>query len=144
VNLQFTLQQDESADNPHPDPIVSPPLYGKWYALAERLDVRGSGWVNELNRDPRLRAPAGAGTEVVQQEQERLMQQAWAQLGDLLQTNQKIRQFQLAWMSTFVSFQRNVVAQPLDQFLTFTHPVHGRVLGSPTTIAHQVKVSRLP
>jgi len=144
VNLQFTLQQDESAENPHPDPIVSPPLYGRWYALADRLDVRGSGWVNELNRDPRLRAPAGTGTQVVQQEQERLMQQAWAQLGDLLQTNQKIRQFQLAWMSTFVSFQRNVAAQPTDQFLTFTQPVHSRVLGSPTTIAHQVKASRLP
>ena len=73
--------------------------------MAERLDVReGAGWVNELNRDPRLRTPAGAGTQVIQKEQEKFMQQAWAQLGDLLQANQKIRQLQLAWMSTFVSY----------------------------------------
>ncbi len=145
VNLQFSLQQPETATNPHPDPIVSPPLCGKWYTMAERLDVRqGGGWVDELNRDPRLRTPAGAGTEVVQKEQEKLMQQAWAQLGDLLQTNQKIRQFQLAWMSTFVTFQKNVLPQPVDQFLTFTHAVQSRVLGSPTTIARQVRESRLP
>jgi hypothetical protein len=145
VNLQFTLQQAETSDNPHPDPIVSPPLHGKWYAMAERLDVRqGIGWVDELNRDPRLRTPAGAGTQVIQKEQDKFMQQAWAQLGELLQANQKIRQFQLAWMSTFVSYQKHVLPQPADQLLTFTHAVQSRVLGSPTTIASQVKDSRLP
>lgn len=145
VNLQFNLQQTETPDNLHPDPFVSPPLYGKWYAMAERLDVQqGAGWVNEINRDPRLRTSAGAGTQVVQKEQERLMQQAWAQLGELLQTNQKIRQFQLAWMSTFISYQRHVLPQPADQLLTFTHAVQTRVLGSTTTIARQVKDSRLP
>lgn len=145
VNAQFNLQQAESPDNRHPDPIVSPALYGKWYAMTERLDVRqGTGWVNELNRDPRLRTPAGAGTQVIQKEQEKFMQQAWAQLGELLQANQKIRQFQLAWMSTFVSYQRHVLPQPADQLLTFTHAVQTRVLGSPTTIAKQVKDSRLP
>lgn len=144
VNLQFTLQQEESPDNPHPDPIVSPPLYGKWYALAERLNKQESGWVNELNRDPRLRIPAGAGTQVIQKVQERFMQQAWAQLGDLLQANQKIRQLQLACMTSFVAYRKNVIPQPVDQLVTFTHAVHRRVLGSPTTIAKQVKDSRLP
>jgi hypothetical protein len=143
VNLQFDLQQP-SAD-PHPDPIVSPPLYGRWYAMAERLDVKqGVGWVDELNRDPRLRTPAGAGTQVIQKEQEKFMQQAWAQLGELAQTNQKIRQLQLAWMSTFVSYRKHVLPQPADQFLTFTHAVQARVLGSPTTIAKQLAGSRLP
>jgi hypothetical protein len=145
VNLQFDLQQPETSDNPHPDPIVSPPLYGRWYAMAESLDVRqGTGWVNELNRDPRLRTPAGTGTQVIQKEQEKFMHQAWAQLGDLLQTNQKIRQFQLAWMSSFVAYRKNVLPQATDQLLTFTQAVQSRVLGSPTTIAAQVKASRLP
>ena len=145
VNLQFNLQQEESAENPHPDPIVSPPLYGRWYAMAERLDVEGgTGWVDELNRDPRHRTPAGAGTQVIQKEQEKFMQQAWAQLGDLLQANQKIRQLQLAVMSSFVAYQKNVLPQPPDRLLTFTHAVQPRVLGSPATIARQVKDSRLP
>jgi hypothetical protein len=146
VNLQFNFQQEESPENPHhPDPIVSPPLYGKWYAMAEKLEMRqGTGWVNELNRDPRLRTPAGAGTQVIQKKQEKFMQQAWAQLGDLLQANQKIRQLQLAWMSTFVVYQKNILPQPADQLLTFTHAVQRRVPGSATTIARQVKDSRLP
>lgn len=143
VNLQFDLQQPSG--DPHPDPIVSPPLYGRWYAMAERLEaLAGGGWVNELNRDPRLRTPAGVGSQVIQTEQEKFMQQAWAQLGELAQTNQKIRQLQLAWMSSFVSYQRHVLPQPNDQLLMFTHAVHARILGSPTTIARQVANSRLP
>jgi pyruvate/2-oxoglutarate dehydrogenase complex dihydrolipoamide acyltransferase (E2) component len=145
VNLQFNLQQPETSNNPHPDPIVSPPLYGRWYAMAEKLEVQqGTGWVNELNRDPRLRTPAGTGTQVMQKEQEKFMQQAWAQLGDLLQTNQKIRQFQLGWMSSFVAYRKNVLPQATDELLTFTQAVQARVLGSPTTIAAQVQQSRLP
>ncbi len=144
VNLQFDLQQAET-DDPHPDPIVSPPLYGQWYAQVEKLDVRsGSGWVDALNRDPRLRTPAGFGTQVVQGGQESFMQQAWAQLGDLLRTNQRIRQLQLGWMATFTMYRKHVLPQTTDQVMSFTQAVHARVLGSPTTIAQQVKVSRLP
>ena len=145
VNLQFNLQQQEAAENPIEDPIISPPLYGKWYAKAEKLDVQnGSGWVNELNRDPRYRVPAGVGTQVIQQDQENLMQQAWSQLGDLLRTNQKIRQLQLGLMSSFVMYQKNVLPLTPDQLMTFTQPVQSRVLGSPLTIARQVQESRLP
>jgi hypothetical protein len=145
VNLQFNLQQEPGSGNDHPDPIVSPPLYGKWYAKAETLDVQnGTGWVNELNRDPRYRTPAGFGTQVIQNNQESLMQQAWSQLGDLLRTNQKIRQLQLGLMSNFVMYQKNVLPQTSGQLLTFTQPVQARVLGSPVTIARQVQESRLP
>ena len=83
---------------------------------ADRLDVQnGTGWVNELNADPRLRTPAGAGTQVIQNDQENLMQQAWSQLGDLLRANQKIRQLQLGLMSSFVMYEKNVVPLQADQ-----------------------------
>jgi hypothetical protein len=144
VNRQFNLQQQEP-DGGHPDPIVSPPLYGKWYALAERLEVQNAtGWVNELNADPRLRTSAGAGTQVIQNDQENLMQQAWSQLGDLLRANQKIRQFQLGLMSSFVLYEKNIVPLSDDQIFALTRPVQARVLGSPVTIAKQVEESRLP
>lgn len=144
VNLQFNLQQ-EATENGHPDPIISPPLYGKWYAKAEKLDVQnGTGWINDLNRDPRYRTPAGVGTQVIQKDQENLMQQAWSQLGDLLRANQKIRQLQLGLMSSFVMYQKNILPQSSDQLLIFTQPVQSRVLGSPVTIAKQVQESRLP
>jgi hypothetical protein len=145
VNLQFNLQQEQITEDPLSDPIISPPLYGKWYAKAEKLDVQnGTGWVDELNRDPRYRVPAGVGTQAIQKDQENLMQQAWSQLGDLLRANQKIRQLQLGLMSSFVMYQKNVLPQTPDQIMIFTQPVQSRVLGSPTTIAQQVQDSRLP
>lgn len=145
VNLQFVLQQEETGDHEHPDPIVSPPLYGKWYAQAEKLEAQsGTGWVNALNRDPRYRAASGVGTRVIQNDQENLMQQAWSQLGDLPGANQKIRQLQLGLMSSYVMFRKHVVTQSDDRFLGFTAPVHARVLGSPVTVARQVTESRLP
>ncbi len=141
VNLQFNLQQE----NTERDPIISPPLYGKWYAKADKLDVQnGNGWIHELNRDPRFRTPTGVGTLVIQKDQENLMQQAWSQLGDLLRANQKIRQLQLGMMSTFIMYQKNILPQTADELLTFTRPVQSRVLGSSTTIAKQVEESRLP
>jgi len=145
VNKQFNLQQPETEENSHRDPIISPPLYGKWYAKAEKLEVQnGTGWVDELNRDPRFRTPAGVGTQVIQKDQEDLMQQAWSQLGDLLRANQKIRQLQLGLMSSFVMYQKNILPQTPDRLLTFTQAVQSRVLGSPLTIARQVQESRLP
>jgi hypothetical protein len=141
VNLQFNLQRETTER----DPILSPPLYGKWHAKADKLDVQhGAGWINELNRDPRYRTPAGVGTQVIQKDQETLMQQAWGQLGDLLRANQKIRQLQLGLMSSFVMYQKNILPQTPDRLLTFTQPVQSRVLGSPATIAKQVQESRLP
>lgn len=142
VNLQSNLQQQENIAG---DPIVSPPLYGKWYAQVDKLDVKtGVGWVNELNRDPRFRVPAGAGTQVIQKDQENLMQQAWSQLGDLLRANQKIRQLQLGLMSSFVTYQKNILPLTPDQVMVFTRSVQARILGSPVTIAKQVQESRLP
>ena len=145
VNLQFNLQQPETSNNPHPDPIVSPPLYGRWYAMAEKLDVQqGTGWVNELNRDPRLRTPAGAGTQVIQKEQEKFMQQAWAQLGDLLQTNQKIRQFQLGWMSSFVAIARTCCRSRPTSSSRSRRPCRREFWGARPRSQQQVKESRLP
>ena len=113
--------------------------------MAEKLEVQsGTGWINDLNRDPRYRTPAGVGTQVIQKDQEKFMQQAWSQLGDLLQTNQKIRQLQLGLMSSYIMYRKNVLPQSSDQLLGFTQAVQARVLGSPTTIARLVSESRLP
>ena len=94
VNLQEDLLAPPTGTG-HPDPIISPPLYGRWHAIVDRLDVEGAGWVHELNRDPRLRVPAGYGAEVIATGADGYMARAWAQLGDLPDANQRIRQAQL-------------------------------------------------
>ena len=144
VNLQFALRQKETAAQRHPDPIVSPPLYGQWHAAVETLAARESGWVNELNRDPRNRAAAGCGTDAVQQNQERFMQQAWAQLGEILQANQRLRQLQLGLTASFQLYRKHLLPMSDAQVLSFTVPAHARIGGGTATIAGQVRASRLP
>ena len=94
VNFQDDLLRT-ARRRAHPDPVISPPLYGRWHAHVDRLDCGEPGWVNELNRDPRLRVPAGFGARSIQTGAEGYMARAWAQLGDLPVANQRIRQAQL-------------------------------------------------
>ena len=144
VNLQFALRQKEDATQPHPDPIVSPPLYGQWHAAVEKLAARDPGWVNELNNDPRTRAAAGCGTDVVQQNQERYMQQAWAQLGDIMNANQRLRQLQLGLTTSFQLYRKHLLPMADAQLLAFTLPAHARIAGGGVTIAGEVRASKLP
>lgn len=52
--------------------------------------------LHNLNLDPRWRAAAAFGTDVVKDKQEEYMDAAWDQIGDVLEANRQIRQAQLA------------------------------------------------
>jgi hypothetical protein len=143
VNLQETLLNLPDPAAAHPDPIISPPLYGRWHGLQTRLAVGQPGWVNELNQDPRLRVAAGCGTQAVQAGQETYMQSAWQQLGDILQANQKIRQVQVSLAASMRVYSRHFVRLDPDQQMAITQQVHARVIGAPTTVHQQIRESRL-
>ena len=49
------------------------------------------GWLTSLNRDPRLRVPAGFGTRVVQTHQEDYVARAWAQVTQILAMNRRLK-----------------------------------------------------
>ena len=83
------------------DPIVAPPIYGCWQAARHTVNLPPPpptpvAWLDELNLDPRHRAVAALGTQVVQTQQEDLMASAWEQLGEIDRINQLRRQAQLA------------------------------------------------
>ncbi len=146
------------ADSPHPggaDPVLAPPLYGRWHALTRRLLVEPDGtpaphtgnWVHRLNLDPRFRVPAAIGAAVVQERQEEYMAAAWAQIGQVLEANRAIRAARLARDVSAAWFRRTVV--PLAQHtperaVTLTVPAHGRVLADGLTLLHRRATSRLP
>ncbi|SJM95717.1 conserved hypothetical protein [Crenothrix polyspora] len=131
------------------DPIVSVPLYGGKHAKkssndAVLLDISKDTWVNDLNKDPRTRVPAGFGTLVIQNNQETYMQKAWAQVAKIIEANRKIKATRFAMQmsaqytqKTFSSLQSNVL-------MAISKPVHSRVMGSPTTIHQQIEESILP
>ncbi|MEU9842700.1 hypothetical protein AB0C69_26170, partial [Actinomadura sp. NPDC048032] len=56
---------------------LTPPLYGAAHAAATGLPAGEPEWLRELNLDPRHRAAAALGTEVVRRHQEELAAAAW-------------------------------------------------------------------
>jgi hypothetical protein len=153
VNLPETIQTDTSApagtdEDFLNDPVVTLPFYGQNHARQHKtdkvlLDVTKSGWYHDLNRDPRTRVPAGFGTRVIQKNQEKFMQRAWQQVQKVYEANRIIRgvQFNLQVSSRYTA--QFFSALPPAQLLAVTAAVHAKVLGSPTTIRHQLVSSRL-
>jgi hypothetical protein len=129
----------ELVDPDDPDPLITPPLYGRWHALTSRLLTNPDGtpitpndnWVHELNLDPRFRVAAGTGGRIVRQHEEEFMQAAWDQLGDVLDANKRLRAAQFAREVTFVYHRRHL--DPLRQaatglMLTLSAPLQSRVV----------------
>lgn len=129
-----------------PDPVITPPLYGRWHALTSRLLFQRDGttpaehnrnWVHKLNLDPRFRVAANFGTAIVQDRQEEFMAAAWAQVGDVLAANARIRAAQLArevghqlqtrHLDPPAAAMLTADAPPSGRALTLTAPAHSRV-----------------
>jgi hypothetical protein len=141
--------------NEDADPIITPPIYGRWHAMVERVYKDRSGaridndynWLNELNLDPRFRVPAHFGTRVVQANQEDYMQAAWEQIGEALKANRQIRygQFSIAAGSALHTkhfTQANSVSASKTMLLTA--PLQKRVLYNGATVFHNVRQSVVP
>ena len=145
VNRADDEQHNGLAD-PDDDPLVTVPLYGRWHAFVERVAPFATErtWINELNTDPRFRAVAGMGTQVIQQKQEDYMRRAWEQIGDVLGLNRKIAFLQVSIKASDALYARQLTALPPARALAVTAPVMTKVLGSPVTVDTLVARSRLP
>jgi hypothetical protein len=151
-------QSGVAADPTDQDPWVVPPLYGRWHAQTSRLvpaqaapeteaDPLHGHWVDELNLDPRHRAAAGFGTEVIQANQEAYMEAAWAQVGKVLEANRRIRLGHMAALVSRVWHVRGLAATlqaAPERFLALTAPVQRRVLADGLTVWYSVRQSTVP
>jgi hypothetical protein len=134
------------------DPLIVPPIYGRWHAemsrvTAEDADPSRRRWVEQLNLDPRHRAAAAFGTEIVQKNQETYVEAAWQQVGSVLAGNQKIRYGHLAMLTSHVWHARELTtmaARSMERWLVTAAPVQRRVLVGGLTVQHQVQRSVLP
>ncbi len=140
-----------------PDPLITPPLYGRWHSLTQRLlsDRQGNpvenrkNWVHKLNLDPRFRVAAGFGTRVIQDQQEEYMNQAWAQvggIGGILEVNQRRRNVQLALTSTswYAGHLTPLMATQPEKAFAFMAPVHSRLVCEGLTVSYRLKTSIVP
>jgi hypothetical protein len=132
------------------NPLVAPPSYGSAHS-GSTLPAAGAQpiWLGELNLDPRSRAAASAGAQIVQRDQEALAASAWDQLGEIRKANQLLRQAQLArQVSTSMSQRHLERVAGNGVWLQITSPVHARVrvtlAGATATVYGQVLASRVP
>jgi hypothetical protein len=118
IPLQFKIElagiinepsRTEAAD-PNADPLLAPPIYGRWHAGSASVTPDGATWLDQLNLDPRWRVAAAFGTQVIQKHQEALMASAWEQAADLATANQRLRQFQLSMAVGEVLHERHFSA----------------------------------
>ena len=126
-------------------PAVSPPLYGSWLAAQRTVPEEGGAapWLRTLNVDPRHRAIAGIATKVVQSEQERLMEQAWAQVGAIERANRELRWAQLAIQVRGSLVRRHVAPLAPGRLLDMTAATHRRLLADGATLAARARDSTL-
>jgi hypothetical protein len=145
--LQPVLNAPANArDNGAVDPVVAPPVYGCWHARVDRVGstLLGADWVDAVNLDPRYRAAAGLGARVIRANQERYIQTAWEQIGDVLTVNRRIRHAQLATKAASAAYARSFVPLPAAEAVAMGAPVFSKVLASRSTLAALMKASGLP
>ena len=147
------LIEDENPEDP--DPLITPPLYGRWHALTSRLLNKANGspadnnknWVHDLNLDPRWRASANFGTNVIQDKQEEYMDAAWEQVGDVLEANRRLRWAKLASFTSKIWYRKNIQPRAgvaIERYLKLTTPIQKRILTDGKTVFHSVKSSLVP
>jgi hypothetical protein len=151
----FINLTDDYARQGDPDPLITPPLYGRWHALTERLLFEADGsdapqnenWVHELNLDPRWRVPAGFGTSVIQDKQEEYMDAAWEQVGDILEANRRIRLAQIAKEVSYIWHSRHLGPARIlneERGLILMAPMQRRVIANGFTVSHTIARSMVP
>jgi hypothetical protein len=135
----------DDPDNPLPDdPRIVPPAYGKWHAGVASVDRSIPGWLPDLNLDPRNRAGAGMGAQIVQGQRVALMSSAWAQVAGVLAANAVLRQAQVSRAALAQLWNQHLQPASVSTLLTVTSPVHARMLASPRTVAATLEASRIP
>lgn len=146
-----TLPDTDSLTNPfynseiEIDPIVTPPLYGHWHALVNHLAATdGKKWLRTLNLDPRNRGAAGLGTATIQKNQEKLMHEAWLQIGEINEANQKIREAQLVKRVNKNIYAKHLVQGTDDYMVNATTAIHRQLSLDGKTVKQNVIESRVP
>jgi hypothetical protein len=121
-------------------PVLGPPLYGGTEQAATQPDA---GFLADLNLDPRYRAAAGLGAEIVRREQERLVARAWEALGDAGRASRERGGALLAELLGQRLVARLASATPSRQLL-MASPALARIRRGGAPSAAAVRSSALP
>jgi hypothetical protein len=130
-------------------PAVGPPVYGQLAvgdtATAANLNTSAPPWLRSVNLDPRLRVAAGLGAQVVRQNQDRYVEEAWRQVGDVLGANAVRRRAEFSLAASATLHRKWISQVSAADLVTSTAPVHARIfVGATQTITGRLRQSPLP
>jgi len=125
-------------------PVIGPPIYGEYHALKSTVDTTSTGWVDDLNHDPRNRVPAGFGVRAVRENQENYVARAWAQVQQILEANRVIRFAAYAMRASEAVYVNLAATFAPERAIAFFSPTLRKIRGSPTTLQHLLTQSTLP
>lgn len=124
---------------------VGPPIYGGYHIREHQVSDRQSRpWFADVNLDLRMRAAAALGTQVVRANQEELMREAWAQVGDVLAANQAMSWAQLSLAASERLHARHLATADGERLMEMTAPMHRRVTSGTGTVSRALHHSRVP
>ena len=125
-------------------PVLGPPLYGAYPVRQHTVPADQPRWLRELNLDPRSRAAAGLGAELVRQNQEDFVQWCWEQVQEVLDANQLLSRTRLALEALTRLHARHFAPLPEDRLLQLTAPLHSRTRRGSVTITASIAGASLP
>ncbi|OFW10759.1 MAG: hypothetical protein A3H96_04560 [Acidobacteria bacterium RIFCSPLOWO2_02_FULL_67_36] len=129
LNAALNTAVPGTAGGGDPELPLPPPLYGRWHAgrstVPKPTDTKA--WVATLNLDLGLRAAAGLGARIVEEQQESLMAAAWQQVGEIERANQLLRQGQLSRSGSVALFKSRFESMAPATLLQLAAPVASRV-----------------
>ena len=125
-------------------PALGPPLYGAWPVRQHTVPHDQPRWLRELNLDPRSRAAAGLGAELVRQNQEDFVQWCWEQVQAVLDANQLLSRTRLSLEALRRLHARHFAPQAEDRLLQLTAPMHSRTRRGSVTITASIAGASLP
>lgn len=136
-----------TVDNTEVHPVVMPPIYGKWHA--KEMEVPGGGydgWIKDVNIELNNRATAGLGTDVVIDNQENMMDHAWAQVGDVIHANEAMNRAILSKEVAKCYYTKHLQSFTAEKVLKLTKSVAKKVIpsGESQTVFKNISQSNMP
>jgi hypothetical protein len=130
-------------------PAVGPPVYGQLAvgeaATAANLPTSAPPWVRSINLDPRLRVAAGLGAQIVQRNQDRYLEEAWRQVGDVVGANSVRRRAEYSLAAGGRLHKKWIAKLSAGDLVTSTAPVHPHIfVRTGLTITGRLRQSPLP
>lgn len=148
--LQATLRDVLNAANrvapgaPEPASAFGPPIYGQWFRHQHQLTDTTPAWLLDLNLDPRMRAAAGLGAELVREYQEALMQACWTQVGKILDAQHRLNWGRLAVVLAVKLIDKHIRVMPADRLMLLAGPLLTRAKLDALTIRARIHQSSMP